>query len=90
MAHGLGIPLIGVSTGEAPRRIGGGAAGPLVAGRPNGSARRAAGPPSVALPAGEEPEIEHGETLIALDLEDRALSEALERGEAVARGSGTS
>ena len=87
MAHGLGIPLIGVSTGEALLAASGAVRPVLLL--PAGPTDRLVVRPGrrpVALPAGEEPEIEHGETLIALDLEDRAPSEALERGEAASPG----
>jgi tRNA threonylcarbamoyl adenosine modification protein YeaZ len=89
MAHGLGIPLIGVSTGEALLAASGAVRPVLLL--PAGPTDRLVVRPGrrpVALPAGEEPEIEHGETLIALDLEDRAPSEALERGEAARQGLG--
>jgi hypothetical protein len=36
----------------------------------------------VPLPAGQDPDLAEGETLVALDLEDRAPADALERGEA--------
>ena len=44
------------------------------------------GTPAALLPAGLEPEIGPGETLVAIDLPDRAPADALERGE-VARAS---
>lgn len=86
MAHGLEIPLAGVSTGEALLEASGverpvlllpaGPSDRLVV-RPGGSA--------VPLPAGEDPHIGDGETLIALDLDGRAPADALQRGDA-ARG----
>jgi tRNA threonylcarbamoyl adenosine modification protein YeaZ len=83
MAHGLAIPLAGVSTGEALLAASGverpvlllpaGPSDRLVV-RPGGSA--------VPLPAGQEPEVQDGETLLALDLDGRAPADALRRGEA--------
>lgn len=89
LAHGLGIPLVGVSTAEAlleavadPRAILLLPAGPsdriLV--------RRGAAP--VLLPGGTEPEVRAGETLVAIDLDGRAPADALARGEAARAGLG--
>jgi tRNA threonylcarbamoyl adenosine modification protein YeaZ len=86
LGHGLGRPIIGIPTGAA-----------LLAGSPPGSVLLLpAGPsdrlvvrdgtPAALLPAGLEPEIGSGETLVAIDLADRAPADALERGE-VARAS---
>jgi tRNA threonylcarbamoyladenosine biosynthesis protein TsaB len=86
MAHGLGIPLVGVSTGEALLAASGVSRPVLLL--PAGPSDRLAVRPGrrpVPLPAGEEPQIEPGETVIAVDLDGRAPVEALERGEA-ARG----
>jgi tRNA threonylcarbamoyl adenosine modification protein YeaZ len=83
MAHGLGIPLAGVSTGEALLLAAGVERGVLLmpAG-PNDRLVVRAGSPPEPLPAGAEPTLAPDETLIAIDLEDRAPAEALERGEA--------
>ena len=86
LAHGLGRPIIGVPTGAA-----------LLAGSPPASVLLLPAGPSdrlvvrdgtaaTLLPAGLEPEIRSGETLVAIDLPDRAPADALERGE-VARAS---
>ena len=83
MAHGLGIPLAGVSTGEALLAASGVAHPVLLL--PAGPSDRLVvrlGQPAVPLPAGQEPEIRDGETLIAVDLDGRAPADALERGEA--------
>jgi hypothetical protein len=40
------------------------------------------------LPAGHDPDLAEGETLVALDLEDRAPADALERGETARGGLG--
>lgn len=89
MAHGLGIPLVGVSTGEALLAASG--IGQAVLLLPAGPADRLLvrrGERPVPLPASEEPELRDGETLIALDLDGRAPADALERGEAAYRGLG--
>ena len=89
MAHGLGIPLVGVSTGEALLAASG--IGQAVLLLPAGPADRLLvrrGERPVPLPASEEPELRDGETLIALDLDGRAPADTLERGEAAYRGLG--
>jgi tRNA threonylcarbamoyl adenosine modification protein YeaZ len=86
LAHGLGRPIIGIPTGAA-----------LLAGsRPRSVLLLPAGPsdrlivrdgtPAALLPAGLEPQIGSDETLVAIDLADRAPADALKRGE-VARAS---
>lgn len=81
LAHALGVPIVGVSTAEA-----------LLAGvEPNAVLLLPAGPadrlvvqrgePARLVPAGEDPGIPGGATLVALDLADRAPVDALERGE---------
>jgi len=82
MAHGLGIPLAGVSTAEALLAASGVDRPVLLL--PAGPSDRLVVRPGerpVPLPAGQEPDIRDGETLVALDLEDRAPADALERGE---------
>lgn len=82
LAHGLGIPLVGVGTGEALLDAEGSdrnvlllPAGPAdrVVVRREQSAR--------LLPGGTDPELEPDETLVAVDLEGRARDDALARGE---------
>ncbi len=83
MAHGLRIPLVGVSTGEALLAATGLARPVLLL--PAGPSDRILvrpGTPPEPLPAGQEAEIEDGETLVALDLDGRAPTDALGRGEA--------
>jgi hypothetical protein len=83
IAHGLGIPLVGVSTGEALLAASGVSRPVLLL--PAGPSDRLVVRPGrrpVPLPAGEEPEVEQGETVIALDLDGRAPADATERGEA--------
>lgn len=83
MAHGLRIPLAGVSTGEALLAASGVSHPVLLL--PAGPSDRLVvrpGEAAVPLPAGQEPEIRDGETVIAVDLEGRAPAEALQRGDA--------
>jgi tRNA threonylcarbamoyl adenosine modification protein YeaZ len=82
LAHGLGRPIVGVSTGGALL-----AASPprsvllLPAGPADRLVVRANGPAAL-LPAGLEPDLSADETLVAVDLPDRAPSAALALGEA--------
>jgi tRNA threonylcarbamoyladenosine biosynthesis protein TsaB len=91
LAHGLELPLVGISTAEALLAAAVASAEPgdatPVLLQPAGPADRilvrpGAGP--VLLPAGTEPELTVDEVLVAIDLDGRAPDEALERG-AVAR-----
>jgi tRNA threonylcarbamoyl adenosine modification protein YeaZ len=86
LAHGLRRPIIGVSTAEA-----------LLAGAGEGSVLvLPAGPSdrllvrsgaSVALvPAGTEPDLAPGETVVAVDLSGRATDDDVARGEAARAG----
>jgi hypothetical protein len=86
MAHGLGVPLVGVPSGEALLAASGvhGAVLLLPAG-PSDRLVVRRGEPALPLPAGEEPELREGERLIALDLDGRAPADALELGEVAYR-----
>ena len=94
LAHGLGIPIVGVSTGEALLAAWTTAAAATSAEThspvlllPAGPSDRIVvrhGSPPALLVAGTEPELGPGELLVALDLDGRADPAALERG-AVAR-----
>ena len=100
LAHGLGIPLVGVSTAEAlieaseaGQAAAAGADGVEGAGAltvlllPAGPRDRLvvrAGMAPVPLAAGEEPDLAPRDRLVAVDLEGRAPEDALARG-AVAR-----
>lgn len=84
LAHGLRLPIVGVSTAEA-----------LLAGLPEDDGepvlllpagpsdrilvRRGARPE--LLPGGMDPDLAPGERLVAVDLDGRAATDALERGE---------
>lgn len=85
LAHGLGCPIVGVSTAEA---LLSGAAPMSVLLLPAGPSdrllvRRREG--ARLIPAGSEPDLESGETMVAVDLAGRAPADAVARGE-VARG----
>jgi len=94
LAHGLGRPLVGISTAEAllagASRL---AADPAVASAagvpvlllPAGPSDRIVvrpGSEPVLLPGGREPDLVPGEWLVAVDLDGRAPVEALQRGAA--------
>lgn len=82
IAHGLGIPIVGVSTAEALLAASGVERAVLLL--PAGPSDRLvvrAGRPPEPLPAGMEPTLGAWERLVALDLGDRAPADALERGE---------
>ena len=94
LAHGLGLPLVGISTAEALLAAAStgeqaGIASPADARRPIRPDRRpsAAVPPAL-LPAGSEPDLAPNEQIVAIDLDGRADADALERGEAARRGLG--
>lgn len=83
LAHGLGIPLVGVSSAEA--LIAASGLERVVLLLPAGPSERLAvrsGLAPVRLASGTEPELAAGETLVAVDLDDRAPADALARGEA--------
>jgi tRNA threonylcarbamoyl adenosine modification protein YeaZ len=86
LAHGLGLPIVGVSTAEAllAAAAGLGEAGSPVLLLPAGPSDRIvvrAGQPPELLPGGIDPELAPGEWLAAIDLENRAPVGALELGE---------
>jgi tRNA threonylcarbamoyl adenosine modification protein YeaZ len=94
LAHGLGIPLVGVSTAEALIEAFEEAEGhdaPTVLMLPAGPNDRLvvrAGTRPVPLPAGEEPDLAPGERLVAVDLDGRAPEAAVARGETARAGLG--
>ncbi len=89
LAHGLGIPLVGHSTAEALLSADGthGAVLLLPAGPSDRILVRPGEGPSL-LRGGIEPELRDGESLVAVDLVDRAPPDALTRGEAARAGLG--
>ena len=89
LAHGLGIPIVGVATTDALRAAAafvlGVPAERLVILQPAGPSDRvmtAAGQSPRRLPGGSEPDLADGELLVAVDLADRAPADAVARGEA--------
>ena len=93
LAHELGVPIVGISTGEA--LLGAAAAASGLAREPAADRQsvlllpagpndrlvvRAAVPP-LLLPGGTEPELGHDDELIAIDLDGRAPPDAVARGE---------
>ncbi len=95
LAHGLGIPLVGVSTAEALLAAAvakGAAPGRAVLLLPAGPTDRLVVRPGTApmsLPPGTEPELAAGERLIAVDLDGRAPSDAVSFGEVARAGLGS-
>lgn len=88
LAHGLGIPIVGVSTGEALLAAAAQDTTAPVLLLPAGPSDRIVVRPGEApelLPGGAEPELAPAESLVAIDLEGRAPADAVERGE-MARG----
>jgi len=90
MAHALGVPLVGVSTADGLLK---GAPPDAVLLLPAGPADRLVvvpGQRARLVPAGEDPSVPSGATLVAVDLADRAPADALERGETARAGLGAS
>lgn len=96
LAHGLGIPLVGVSSGEALIAAAHGADPSIAPARlvlllPAGPRDRLVvrtGTPPSALATGLEPDLAAGEVLVAVDLDGRAPADATARGEAARAGLG--
>jgi tRNA threonylcarbamoyl adenosine modification protein YeaZ len=89
LAHGLDIPLVGVSTGATLLAASGFPAPVLL--MPAGPSDRLLvrpGAPAVLLAGGTEPDLEPGEMLLAVDLDGRAPAEAVALGEAARNGLG--
>ncbi len=81
LAHGLGRPIIGISTADA---LLSGAPDRAVLLLPAGPSDRLVvrrGAPATLVPAGTDPGLERGRSLLALDLDGRAHADALELGE---------
>ena len=82
IAHGLGIPIVGVSTAEALLAASGvERAALLLPAGPSDRLMVRAGQAPEALPAGTEPKLGAWERLVAVDLDGRAPADALARGE---------
>jgi tRNA threonylcarbamoyl adenosine modification protein YeaZ len=94
LAHGLGVPIVGISTAEAllaglsdVERQGGRPVLLLPAGPSDRILARPGLPPEL-VPGGREPALAPGEWLVAVDLDGRAPADALERGELARTGLG--
>ena len=84
LAHELGVPIVGISSGAALLAASG--AGEhallLLPAGPNDRLAVRAGSAPVLLPGGMEPTVASGDIIVALDLAGRAPVDALARGEA--------
>jgi tRNA threonylcarbamoyladenosine biosynthesis protein TsaB len=92
LAHGLQLPIVGISTAEALLAVPGLADRPVLllpAGPSDRMLVRPGRPPEL-LPAGTEPALESGETLVAVDLDGRADPAAVALGEVARAGLGES
>jgi tRNA threonylcarbamoyl adenosine modification protein YeaZ len=84
LAHELGVPIVGVSTGGAllaAADLDGHGLLLLPAG-PNDRLAVRAGVAPLLLPGGTEPTVEPGDILVAVDLDGRAPADAVVRGDA--------
>lgn len=91
LAHALGKPILGISTGEAlvAAAAAAGAREPIVVLVPAGPSDQVlvrSGVAPVHLPGGTEPQRDPGETLVAVDLAGRAPEDAVARGRAALDG----
>jgi tRNA threonylcarbamoyl adenosine modification protein YeaZ len=80
LAHGLGCPIVGVPTGAALLAAYAGVGALVLPAGPSDRVLVRAGQPPRLLPGGTEPEHGPEDVLLAVDLEDRAPPDALERG----------
>jgi tRNA threonylcarbamoyl adenosine modification protein YeaZ len=104
LAHGLGIPIVGISSGaallaaDAAGQAGSRDGGPVeAAGSPDAALILPAGPQDRVLvhdgvarllPAGTEPDLPPGTALVAMDLDGRAPADAVARGDTALAGLG--
>ena len=91
LAHGLGLPIIGVSTADALLAGVSDVDGPPVLLLPAGPSDRILVRPGerpVLLPGGRDPGLAPGEWLVAVDLDGRAPADAVVRGERARHGLG--
>lgn len=96
LAHGLGVPLVGVSTAEALITAAAARQGvartDIVLLLPAGPSDRVvvrAGEAPGLLPGGNEPDVRAGDVVVAVDLAGRAPDDAFARGEAARADLGT-
>ncbi len=90
LAHALGVPIIGVSTADALLAAAPPGAVLLLPAGPSDRLVVGRGTPARLLPAGLEPEVTDGGPLIAIDLDGRAPTDALDRGRSARDGLGAS
>jgi tRNA threonylcarbamoyl adenosine modification protein YeaZ len=95
LAHGLGVPLVGVSTAEglitAAAEREAVARDNIVLLLPAGPSDRVvvrAGEPPRLLPGGQDPDLGSGDVVVAVDLAGRAPDDAVARGEGARNGLG--
>jgi hypothetical protein len=93
LAHGLGCPIVGVSTGAALleaalAELPGTELALLLPAGPSDRVLVRPGAGSALLPGGVEPDLRPGERLVAVDLADRAPADACDLGRAAHDGLG--
>jgi tRNA threonylcarbamoyl adenosine modification protein YeaZ len=92
LAHAMGLPIAGVSTGEALLgAVAGASKGPMALLLPAGPHDRVlvrAGAPPALLPGGTDPDLPRSAVLVAVDLAGRAPESATELGAAALAGLG--
>lgn len=93
LAHGLGLPIVGISTAAAllvaaAERDGAGRPVLLLPAGPSDRILVRPGMRPELLPGGMDPDLAPGEWLVAVDLQDRAPADAVERGERARDGLG--
>ncbi|MFL5679447.1 MAG: tRNA (adenosine(37)-N6)-threonylcarbamoyltransferase complex dimerization subunit type 1 TsaB [Chloroflexota bacterium] len=96
IAHALGRPLVGIATSDALIAAAAAAEGveqgQIVLLMPAGPSDRVecrAGTPARLLPAGREPDLRDGDVVVAVDLDGRADSDAVVRGDTAREGLAT-
>ena len=88
LAHELGVPIAGVSTGEALLTASGAGEGAILLLPAGPNDRQVVRPDrsAVLLPGGTDPDLEPGDVLVAVDLDGRAPDDARDRGETARAG----
>lgn len=90
LAQAIGCPIIGISTAAALLAGGPSDAVLLLPAGPSDRLVATSGGPARLLPAGTEPDVRAGTTLVAVDLPGRAPDDALARGETARANLGAS
>jgi tRNA threonylcarbamoyl adenosine modification protein YeaZ len=88
LAHGLGVPIVGIATSDAviaaaaaAERVPEAQIVLLLPAGPSDRVIARRGAPARLLPGGADPDVDQGDVLVAVDLEGRAPADAVERGE---------